>query len=62
MKGHRTLDAVSRLVAGEDGADSTEYALLAALIALAVISGAAFLGDKLNAALTNVGNVLPTIG
>lgn len=37
-----------RLVLEEDGADATEYALLASLIAVAVMVGATALGDKIN--------------
>ena len=44
------MNALRRLVIEEDGADATEYALLASLIAVALIVGAGALGTKINGA------------
>jgi pilus assembly protein Flp/PilA len=43
-----------RLLTEEEGADATEYALLAALIAIALILGARALGGKINNVFNNV--------
>ena len=48
------LEMVKRLVIEEEGADATEYALLAALIAIAIIAGATVLG-------TNIGDMFAAI-
>ncbi len=48
-----------QLVIEEEGADATEYALLAALIAVALILGATFLGSRINTLFNNVGGKLP---
>ena len=42
----------------EDGIETIEYALIAALIAIASIVAAAFLGDEVSKVYTNVGDVL----
>lgn len=39
---------VKRLVKNESGATAIEYGLIAALIAVAIIAGAQFLGSSLN--------------
>ncbi|HVM40425.1 MAG TPA: Flp family type IVb pilin [Acidimicrobiia bacterium] len=53
---HRSLP--HRLVADEDGATAVEYGFLASLIALAIVAGAAFLGDAVKAFLELVGGML----
>ena len=42
------MNTFKKLVIEEDGADATEYALLASLIAVALIVGAGALGTKIN--------------
>lgn len=42
----------------EDGIETIEYALIAALIAIAVIAGATFLGSEVNDIYSGVGSVL----
>ena len=42
----------------EDGIETIEYALIAALIAIAVIAGATFLGGEVNEIYSEVGSVL----
>jgi pilus assembly protein Flp/PilA len=44
------MNILKSLVIEEDGADATEYALLASLIAVALIVGATALGQKINGA------------
>jgi pilus assembly protein Flp/PilA len=48
------FDMVRKLAVEEEGADATEYALLAALIAIALILGARALGGKINNVFNNV--------
>jgi pilus assembly protein Flp/PilA len=45
---------ISRLMVEEEGADATEYGLLAALIAVALIFGATALGTKINGVFNNI--------
>ena len=45
----------------ETGADATEYALLASLIAVALVAGANALGGALHLAVTNVANKVPSV-
>ena len=42
----------------EDGIETIEYALIAALIAIASIAAATFLGDEVNDVYCNVGDTL----
>lgn len=49
------LQSIVRFVRKDDGVTAIEYALLAVLIALALIAGAAFLGTSLNTSLSNIG-------
>ena len=52
------MNALHRLMVEEEGADATEYALLAALIAVALIVGAAFMGNQINVLFNGIGNKL----
>ena len=52
------IETFKRLMVEEEGADATEYALLAALIAVALIVGAAFMGNQINVLFNGVGNKL----
>ena len=49
-------EIVRKLAVEEDGAPATEYALLAALVAVAMILGATFLGSALNLIFNGLGN------
>ncbi|MGD8892895.1 MAG: Flp family type IVb pilin [Desulfobacterales bacterium] len=42
----------------EDGIETIEYALIAALIAIGAITAAVYLSGEVNATYTNVGDVL----
>ncbi|MGO4833183.1 Flp family type IVb pilin [Rhizobiaceae sp. 2RAB30] len=44
----------ARFVKDESGATAIEYTLIAALIALAIISGATLLGNNINAKFTEI--------
>ncbi|ESZ26709.1 Flp family type IVb pilin [Mesorhizobium sp. L2C084A000] len=46
----------------EPGATAIEYGLIAALIALAIITGAGALGNSLNGIFTNVGTTVNSSG
>lgn len=46
----------------ESGATAIEYGLIAALIALAIITGAGALGNSLNGIFTNVGTTVNSSG
>lgn len=50
------------LVEGEEGADATEYALLAALIAIALIAGATALGTRINGVFNLIQNTMQNAG
>lgn len=53
---------VSRFVRDESGATAIEYGLIAALIALAIITGAGALGNSINAKFTKIGNTINSSG
>ncbi len=50
------FEVAKRLATEEDGAPATEYALLAALVAVAMILGATFLGTSINTIFNGLGN------
>jgi pilus assembly protein Flp/PilA len=50
----------ARFVKDESGATAIEYGLIAALIALAIITGATALGNKLNAQFNGIANKMVT--
>jgi pilus assembly protein Flp/PilA len=47
-----------RFFKDEEGIETVEYALIAALIAIAIIIGATFLGDTVNNVYSTVGSVV----
>jgi pilus assembly protein Flp/PilA len=53
---------VSRFMRNESGATAIEYGLIAALIALAIITGAGALGNAINGKFTKIGNTLNSSG
>jgi len=57
-KGTTMTNLISRFFKDESGATAIEYGLIAALIALAIITGASTLGNKLNSQFTNISNSL----
>lgn len=61
MKKMLTNSVVDRLIREEEGADATEYALLAALVAIALIAGATVMGNSLNSILNGIGNRMETL-
>ena len=50
------IERITRFIRRDEGVTAIEYALMAVLIALALIIGAAFLGDSLNDSFSNIGN------
>ncbi|KRB26231.1 MULTISPECIES: Flp family type IVb pilin [Mesorhizobium] len=52
----------ARFVKDESGATAIEYGLIAALIALAIITGAGALGNAINAKFTSIGSTLNSSG
>ncbi|BAB52012.1 MULTISPECIES: Flp family type IVb pilin [Mesorhizobium] len=52
----------ARFVKDESGATAIEYGLIAALIALAIITGAGALGNAINSKFTNIGTTLNSSG
>ena len=48
----------ARFAKDESGATAIEYGLIAALIALAIITGAGFIGEQLEATFDDIGNSL----
>ena len=53
---------LSRFVKDESGATAIEYGLIAALIAVVIISGATALGTALNSKLQTIGNSVTSAG
>ena len=47
---------VSRFIQNKSGATAIEYGLIAALVAVAIITGLSTLGNKLNATFSSVAN------
>ena len=52
------MGLVTRFFAEEEGADAVEYALVIALIALAIVAGATFFGGAISNKLSSVGNTV----
>jgi Flp pilus assembly pilin Flp len=52
---------ICRFSKDESGAPATEYALLAAFIAIVMAGGAAILGEGLDTMFTNMGNGLNAV-
>jgi pilus assembly protein Flp/PilA len=46
---------ISRFFKEEEGADAVEYALVIALIALAIVAGATFMGGAISNKLSGIG-------
>jgi pilus assembly protein Flp/PilA len=53
---------IARFVKDESGATAIEYGLIAALIALAIITGAGALGNAINGKFTSIGTTLNRSG
>ncbi|HLG70965.1 MAG TPA: Flp family type IVb pilin [Chloroflexota bacterium] len=50
------MNIINRFFHEEEGADAVEYALVIALIALAIVAGATFMGSSISAKLNSVAN------
>ena len=55
------FETIKKLAVEEEGADATEYALLAALVAVGIILGATFLGNNINGLFNKIGTKLSTV-
>jgi len=54
------MQGVNRFIRDEEGVTAIEYGLLAALIAVMIIAGAAAVGTNLNTLFTNISTCLST--
>ena len=52
------MQRISRFIRDESGATAIEYALIASLIAVAIISAVSTVGGKVSTVFTEVGNAL----
>jgi len=52
------MQGVNRFIRDEEGVTAIEYGLLAALIAVVIIAGAAAVGTNLNTLFTGIGGCL----
>jgi len=52
------MSIFKKLFADESGATAIEYGLIAALIAVAIITGASTVGSRLGTTFTTIGNSL----
>ncbi len=52
------MNLVNKFIRNEDGATAIEYALIASLIAVAVITAVQTVGTKVSTVFTEVGNSL----
>lgn len=52
------MKTISKIIKDESGATAIEYGLIAALIAIVIIAGATFVGNKLNTTFSGVANNL----
>jgi len=54
------MDKIMQYMGDESGASAAEYALILALVAVAIIVGLGFLGSQINSVLSNVGTTIST--
>jgi pilus assembly protein Flp/PilA len=54
------MDFIKNFIREEDGVTAIEYGLIAALVAVAIITGAGLLGTSLNGLFTRLGNCMAT--
>ncbi len=52
------MNLITRVLKDESGATAIEYGLIAALIAVVIIAGATFIGNKLNSTFSKVASNL----
>lgn len=55
------MESLRAFVKREDGASAIEYALIAGLISIAIITAAGLLGDQISAAFTKITTELTNI-
>ena len=56
------MNIISRFVRDESGATAIEYGLIAALIAVVIITGVTAVGTKLSTTFTNLSSNLKEVG
>jgi pilus assembly protein Flp/PilA len=56
------MNLISRFVRDESGATAIEYGLIAALIAVVIITGVTAVGTQLNAKFASIGTTIGTAG
>jgi len=54
------MDFLKNFLREEEGVTAIEYGLIAALVAVAIITGAGLLGTSLNGLFTRLGNCMAT--
>ena len=54
------VQTIRSFIRDEDGAAAIEYGLIAALIAIAIMTGASLLGTSLDGLFTRLGNCMAT--
>ena len=54
------MDFIKNFLREEEGVTAIEYGLIAALVAVAIITGAGLLGTSLNGLFTRLGNCMAT--
>ena len=52
------MKLITRFLKDESGADATEYALLAALVAVGIIGGATTMGASISGLFTGIGDTV----
>lgn len=57
-----TLESIRKFIKREDGASAIEYALIAGLIAVGIISAATLLGEEITAVLKTITDELSGVG
>jgi pilus assembly protein Flp/PilA len=53
------MEKIKRFLKGEEGVTAIEYGLIAALIAVVIVTAVTTVGTKLSSTFTTVGNKLP---
>jgi pilus assembly protein Flp/PilA len=58
LKGVFIMNSIKKFLREEDGVTAIEYGLIAALIAVVIITAVTTIGTNLNATFTTIGNAL----
>ncbi len=52
------MQSIRNLIRNEDGATAIEYALIASMIAMAIVTGVQLMGTQLSTVYVQIGNAL----